>query len=251
MNLKTFFIGISTAFGIPFLMIVVYPFLSMKNRDAVKYLDEDGNEQIYFPASATFQRGADIYQSENCQACHTQVIRNSFSGSEIFREDWAGVVTYDDRGQIETDTRRESISWDYRQNFASLGERRTGPDLINYGARIQQLVTKANAANADAIEKGEIQAFTAEELTHLHLYDPRNDTAKKLGLNSRSNCPSLAFMFEKVTDAGQGAVNALPVKTKAGYQVVPSSKIKSLTRYLLGLSRHDQLPEGLDKSGAK
>jgi len=169
MNLKTFFIGISTAFGIPFLMIVVYPFLSMKNRDAVKYLDEDGNEQIYFPASATFQRGADIYQSENCQACHTQVIRNS--------------------------TRRESISWDYRQNFASLGERRTGPDLINYGARIQQLVTKANAANADAIEKGEIQAFTAEELTHLHLYDPRNDTAKKLGLNSRSNCPSLAFMF--------------------------------------------------------
>ena len=94
MKVQTFFIGIIAAFALPWLLIVAYPFMSMKNRAAVEYMDKEGKKQIYYPRDSKFQAGAEVYQQENCQACHTQLIRNSYSGSEIFRQDWAGTITF-------------------------------------------------------------------------------------------------------------------------------------------------------------
>ena len=251
MKVKTFFIGVMVAFAIPWLLIVVYPSLAYKNREAVAFLNLEGEPQIYLGGMTNhYQRGSEVYRSENCQSCHTQVIRNSFAGSEIFRQDWAGVVETDATGQVIKDTRRESTSWDYRESYASIGERRTGPDLMNYGLCVQIEVEAINAANLTDITAGLARPITAEEVVALHLYDPRNDTLKRLGFKHRSNCVSLKNdLFEKVSGAGQGSAQALPIKDKSGKQIVPNANGRALIKYLIGRKRDDKMPYVLDKSG--
>ena len=246
MKVRTFFIGIMIAFALPWVMIVAVPFITMKDRPAVEYMDEEGNTHVYIPKDRKYIRGAEVYQQQNCQACHSMVIRNSFSGSEIYRQDWAGLVEYDEQGTtVIKDTRRESISWDYRENFASLGERRTGPDLSNYGLRVQKDVDAINEANAERIAAGDAAPVTADDVVYMHLFDPRHDTLKEVGLKHRSNCQSNKFLFTQVSSAGQGSIEALPFVAKQDKQVVPKPDAKALKDYLLGRIRNDELPNVL------
>jgi len=242
MKVQTFFIGLFASFGIAWVFVVAYPFLTLKDKEAVVWEDKDGNQHLYSPTGPNHSRGAEIYQSENCQSCHTQLIRPSSAGSEVFR-DWAGMKYFDDEGNLIVDTRRESDARDYTDNYASIGSGRMGPDLINYGVRIKAQVDKANKANKELIESGEIEPFTAEELVYLHLYNPRQDTSKEEGFKNWSSCPSNRHMFDVVKDAGQPSLDALAVKTKAGYKVLPGTKAKHLAVYLTGMVHDQLLPE--------
>lgn len=249
MKLKTFFIGLSASFGLPWLLVVAYPFYALTDKEAFEYEDKDGNAMLFAPREANHYGGELVYRAENCQNCHTQVIRNSFAGSEIFKSDWAGMKIFDEDGNEVVDTRRESISLDYKDSFASIGETRVGPDLMNYGMRIKAKVAKANLGNEDAIASGELKPFTAEELVYLHLYNPRHDssTMSDGGQKDWSTCVSVSHLFDKVSSAGQGSPRALPVNTKEGIQIVPSAKAKALKNYLLGLDHDEILPEALNK----
>jgi hypothetical protein len=251
MKVSLFFNGIIASFGFAWILILAYPFYTLKDKRAFPYEDKDGNAKLYSPTAANYFAGELVYRAENCQACHTQVIRNSSAGSEVFRKDWAGREVFDADGDLVVDTRRESDHRDYTDRFASIGESRLGPDLMNLGVRVDAQVENANAANADLIKAGQLKPFTGFELLALHLYDPRNDTAKVVGLNKWSVCPSNKHLFKKVSSAGQGSYDGLPVKTEEGYQLVPTDKGRQLINYLLG-KRHDQLlPEGLNKGPAR
>jgi len=244
MKVKTFFIGLIASFALPLVLVVVYPYMSMRDQQGYAYEDKDGNKKIYVPADSHHKKGEQIYRQENCQACHTQVVRNSEAGSEIFRADWAGFQFTDADGDVVLDTRRESTMSDYRDDFASIGERRNGPDLMNYGVRIKAQVAKANLANKKAIAAGEMKPFTADELIYLRLYNPRIVEMKGM----QSNCASNRHLFDKVNNAGQGSLLALPIKTRSGLQIVPNSNAKALKDYLLGKDHDQVLPEGLSKA---
>lgn len=246
MKVQTFFTGLIATFGTAWVLVIAYPFFALKDQQAIEWEDKDGNPRQYSPTGPHSWLGAEVYRQENCQTCHTRVIRNSTAGSEVFR-DWAGHKYYDEDNNLIADTRRESHPLDYRdKRYASMGSGRTGPDLINYGVRIEAEVARANKANQAAIEAGELKPFTAEELVYLHLYNPRKDvTASEQ--KDWSNCPSNRHLFETKPAAGQGSIRALPIRTKAGRQIVPSSKAKALMNFLIN-SKHDQL---LPKSESK
>lgn len=251
MKVKTFFTGIIAAFALPWLLVIAYPFVKLKTQEVITYEDKDGNVVRYHPKpSKRIASGAKVYQQENCQSCHTQVIRNSQAGSEIFRDDWAGVKTKDESGTIVEDTRRESVSWDYHfENYASIGSRRVGPDLINVANRVEAQVAAINKDNQTAIDAGEQQALTPEMALFLHLYNPRKDTANS-DKKSKSKCQANIAMFDKVSDAGQkGHIEALPVAgVEKGYKIVPNARAKALVDYLLSKKHDDQLPPSLDKA---
>ncbi len=248
MKVQTFFTGLIATFGTAWVLVIAYPFFALKDQAAIEWEDKDGNPRQYSPTGQNHWRGAEVYRQENCQTCHTRVIRNSVAGSEVFRSDWAGQKHYDEDGNLLADTRRESHPLDYRdKHYASMGTGRVGPDLINYGMRVAAEVKRANEANEKAIAAGEMKPFTVEELTYLHLYNPRKDVAQSSGEKNWSNCPSNRHLFITKSAAGQGSVRALPVRTKEGSQVVPSADAKALMNFL-NASQHDQM---LPKSESK
>lgn len=247
MKLNTFFIGLAVTFGLPWVMIVAYPFLTLKSKKSFEYENKDGDAKIFAPVATNHAFGAKVYQAENCQQCHTQVVRNSLAGSDVFKSDWAGMKVYDADGNLVADTRRESIALDYKDSFASVGSNRIGPDLMNYGMRIKAKVAYANEANKKRIESGEITPFTEDELIYLHLYNPRYDRAVSADQYEWSTCSAVSHLFDKVSAAGQGGVTALPIVTKDDTQIVPSYKAKALKDYLLSLDNDDILPEELNR----
>ena len=105
-------------------------------------------------------QGRDVYISLGCIACHTQQVRPSGQGSDIARG-------YGDR---------PSVARDYVLQFhVLLGDRRIGPDLANYGARVAPApkgtqtepekaaaITKSLAAVHAAIHHGNAFAFLYE-----------------------------------------------------------------------------------------
>ena len=247
MKLQTFFIGLAVSFGIPWLLIVAYPFIALKDQQAFEYEDKDGDAQLFAPRAQNNHFGETVYRAENCQICHTQVVRNTLAGSDVFKENWAGMKIYDDQGEEINDTRRESLAIDYKDQFASIGSSRIGPDLMNYGMRVKAKVATANKANEKQIAAGEISPFTADELIYLHLYNPRKDRSPKLGEYDWSTCPSQKHLFKSVNKAGQASINALPINTKKGTQILPTARAKALKNYLLSLDHDDLVPDELNK----
>lgn len=265
MKVQTFFVGTIAAFALPWVIVIAYPSYKMKNQEPVEFEDENGNVLIYHPKQENrISQGEKVYQQENCQACHTQVVRPTTTGVEVHRVNgprfydpeteettvasWAGNFTKDKTNAIIEDSRRESISQDYTfDSFAAIGERRIGPDLMNVGARFKLQAAAINKAKATLIEEGKMKPVTPEELLYLHLYNPRKDDSPENGLKKHSTCPSNGHLFERVSAAGQGANDALPL-SKAGdeYQVVPTAKARNLADYLLTRDNHDTLPASMD-----
>ena len=80
--------------------------------------------------------GAKVYAENGCYLCHTQVVRPTYAGNDLYRPDWGGLKTDADRG----DTRRETNAYDfYGEKFAQIGVMRMGPDLSNLGRRVETL----------------------------------------------------------------------------------------------------------------
>ena len=92
MTFKTFTLALLLTFGLPWLMLVVVPYGTMRNVEPVFFtMEEDGKDEVYEPRRAgRIKDGAEIYAANGCYICHTQLIRPSFAGSELGRPGWAG-----------------------------------------------------------------------------------------------------------------------------------------------------------------
>jgi cytochrome c oxidase cbb3-type subunit 2 len=226
MSFRQFAIGLTTAFGIAWLAVVVVPFFLMRNVEPVAF-DEvaDGKTGLYHPKrTGRVINGAEVYAANGCYLCHTQLIRPTYAGNDLGRPDWGGLKTDEERG----DTRRESTAFDYQgEKFAQIGVTRFGPDLSNLGRRLE----------AEAKAEG----FDPEAWLYRHLFDPRLNIERPT-----SKCPPHPFLFEKKEITGQRPTDALDVPVKEGFAVVPGPQVEALVGYLLSLKRDDALPKALD-----
>lgn len=166
------------------MMIVVMP--SLQTQSSLQ------PEPGLMPYSEQAQRGRDIYVSLGCVYCHSQQPR--------------------DPGQAPDNVRgwgRPSVPGDYSyDNPHLLGTMRTGPDLLNIGAR---------------------QPSVAWHLTHL--YNPR-------AVVPGSTMPSYPFLFEETAEvlSGQVEVN-VPETYRKSLHVVARPDAMDLVQYLLELDR--------------
>jgi len=149
MTVKNFFLGLTASFAIPWLVMVAIPFVKMRSLEPVMY-DEVNDGQIgqYDPnRPGSIGAGSKIYAQEGCAACHTQVSRPTYAGNDVFQPSLAGIAVDPERG----DTRRETTVWDYAgEEYAWIGETRIGPDLGNFGRRVEILAAKKDKETADA-----------------------------------------------------------------------------------------------------
>lgn len=230
MTYKTFIIGLLATFGLPWLLAIAIPYAEMQNLDRVNYNeDADGKTGVYVSQRAgQIAQGSEIYGQEGCYYCHTQLIRPTYAGNDLWRADWAGLRKSADN----PDTRRETNQFDfYPEKVAHVGLVRFGPDLSNFGRRVQSYV-KADPE------------FTPEEWVFIHLYNPRG----KRGLFLHSVCPSKSGLFKEV-NLVNAAGAALPVAAPAGKAIVPTDRAKTLASYLLSLQKDNMdnsVPASMD-----
>lgn len=165
--------GISLAFALPWIFLVIVPFIQGSNLEPVPYpegQEVDGGIAAY-PDPTLYRQGSSdygrqIYAAEGCAYCHTQVIRPTYAGADMWRPGWGG--------REEDGLARETQARDYLQEeIAPLGYQRIGPDLSNVGHRI-----------------------TDRELMHRHLSDPRS-------LDPDSGMPAFLHFYEESPD-GEG-----------------------------------------------
>jgi cytochrome c oxidase cbb3-type subunit 2 len=108
---------------------------------------------------------------------------------------------------------RQSVARDYiYQSRVQLGQTRIGPDLTNFGER---------AAKA-GIDQGRLL---------LNLYA------------GQGGMPTYPFLFDVRPVMGQRAKQALPVKSRSGYEVAPTRRAEALAAYLLSLKADFAYPE--------
>ncbi|MGJ8696325.1 MAG: hypothetical protein ACSHYF_08395 [Verrucomicrobiaceae bacterium] len=235
MKFKAFIFGLLASFGLPWLLAIVVPFSHMRSLEPVKYegKDVDGGEGEYLPKrDGRIKEGSEIYGAEGCYYCHSQLIRPTYAGSDVWRDDWAGLEKTPDH----PDTRRETIESDYNDELiAHVGVMRVGHDLSNLGRRLE-----ANLKGGD---------LTPETWLYLHLYNPRGVQPYRQGsqdLEANSVCPSKPGLFSEVA-VNLGGGQALPLNTGGDVAVVPTDRARALVSYLLSLKK-DTLGQPLPKS---
>lgn len=248
MTVKNFFLGLVASFAIPWLVVIAIPYSQMRSIEPIE-LDEiaDGQTGQYAPKhQGVVGAGAAIYAAEGCATCHSQVARPTYAGNDVFQKSLAGVTNDPERG----DTRRESTIWDYTgAEFAWIGETRIGPDLSNYGRRVEILAGEKNekTAKANEVEISALKAsqlFNQESYVLTHLFNPR--------LNPEafwSTCPSNKQLFDTVRKFGPGTRSALPITKTGGNDdtmVIPNGEAIQLVSYLLSLKHDDQVPYSLN-----
>lgn len=141
------------------------------------------------PLTPTEAAGRDVYVANGCGYCHTQQVR-PLPGDKVFG--------------------RPSVAGDYTfQTPELLGSERTGPDLINVGAR-----------------------QPSEVWQYIHLYQPR-------AVVPQSIMPSFPWLFEVVDQAPPGVTPvAVPrAFAPASGVVIPGPQAQALVAYLLSLKQ--------------
>jgi cytochrome c oxidase cbb3-type subunit I/II len=137
-------------------------------------------QELYTPLELA---GRDIFVSEGCYNCHSQMIRTLVP--EVMRYGRPGIA--DDWSHLGESIYDHPYQW---------GSKRTGPDLAHEGGPIAKKPDGTPYSSMRIGKRGNDWHFS-------HFLDPRD---KSPG----SNMPSYWFLFEKETD-----VKALPGKIKA------------------------------------
>jgi len=232
MSLRHFIIGLSASFGVAWLAIVVVPFVKMRNLPPLAQTAEP-DSPAYFPKrTGRVVNGAEVYASNGCYNCHTQVIRPTYAGNDLFRADWGGLKADPDRG----DTRRETNAYDFLgEEFAHIGVSRTGPDLSNIGRRVESIYAPENPAR----------------WLYAYLFNPRYEVDR-----TKSTCPSFRYLFEEVpVGAGlsEDAVTFSDGRSPGSdtTQFVPGPDAKALVSYLLALKKDQPAPASFDFAPGK
>lgn len=238
MKFKAFIIGLVATFGLPWLLVVVIPFSSMRTLDPVPYLDEAGKAAgVYLPKrDGRVTEGSLIYRQEGCYHCHTQLVRPTYAGNDVYRDEWAGLRKSADY----PDTRRETLPWDFDdEQVAAIGFTRTGPDLANLGRRLDTHLRGSD--------------LTPTEWVLRHLYNPRDlvnyrEGSQEIPMNSK--CPSKVALFKTVS-AAQGRRSGLPVAVGENKSIIPTDRARALASYLVSLKRDttgNPLPDSLNNN---
>lgn len=230
MSLRTFILGLSTSFGVAWLTVVVLPFIKMRNLAPIQLSEAtDGSTGIFFPKrTGRIADGAQVYAENGCYLCHTQLVRPTYAGNDLYRSDWGGLKADPDRG----DTRRETNAYDFfGEKFAQIGVLRMGPDLSNLGRRVET----EYAARGDA-----------KQWLFAHLYNPRQEPQRW-----KSTCPPHKFLFDKRKVTGNPSDDAMPFGKCGDTELVPSSEMKALVSYLLSLKKDQPVPAVLNFSPTK
>ncbi len=235
MTFKAFIFGLLASFGFPWLVAVVLPFSKMRSLEPIKYEEGAAVSGVFIPKrDGRVTEGSIIYGQEGCYQCHTQLIRPTYAGNDVFRDEWAGLRKTADNA----DTRRETLAMDFEgEKVAHLGQSRVGPDLANLGRRLEQNL------------KG--SELTPEDWVLQHLYNPRGVRNYRVGsqdLPERSSCPSKTSLFELVALNGAGG-GFLAVDTEEGKGVRPKDRARQLASYLISLKKDtlgQPLPEILN-----
>lgn len=223
MTFKKFTLGLVAAFGLPWLVLIVIPFAKMRNVEPVAFdEDKDGQSGLYEPNRAgRVSNGSLVYGANSCYVCHSQVIRPTYAGSEIWRDDWAGLAKNAD----DIDTRRESNVWDYQgEKIAHIGLTRNGPDLSNAGYRLEMKAAKLE--------------MDVEDYVYARLLNPRGFIG-----NHWSTCPSQPQLFRAPNAYAQtGEV----FTDKDGNEYVPGKSARALASYLISLKKDDKVPDSIN-----
>ena len=230
MSLRTFILGLSVSFGIAWLAIIVVPFIKMRNLAPIQLNEAtDGATGIYYPKrTGRIANGALVYAENGCYLCHTQVIRPTYAGNDMYRADWGGLKADPDRG----DTRRETNAYDFAgETFAQIGVSRMGPDLSNLGRRVESIYATGKDPAA---------------WLFAHLYKPRQDPKRW-----KSACPSFRFMFTEQAVKGNPSSHAISISKDGKTEVVPNEDAKALVSYLLSLKKDQPVPAVLSFSPPK
>lgn len=206
MNFKTFLIGLTAAFGFPWVFAIAIPYIQMANLESPAFTEaQDGFDGVYEFTRTGRTDGAPVYAANGCALCHTQLIRPTYAGTDMYRKDWAGVPANAAEG-IE-DSRRETNPFDFAgEKFAYIGQGRVGQDLSNVAIRAGRYAAEDN--------------ITPEQWLLNHLYNPRD-------YDYKSVCPSVSFMFDGSADS-------------------PKPEAKALAAYLLSMRKDNPIPSSLN-----
>lgn len=223
MSLRHFILGLSASFGIAWLAIVVVPFFKMRNLAPVALTPDEPDSAPYFPKrTGRIADGSRVYAENGCYNCHTQVVRPTYAGNDMFREDWGGLKADPDRG----DTRRETNEFDFLgEKFAHIGVNRLGPDLSNIGRRVESIYAPEDPAG----------------WLYSYLYNPRLRPE-----HSKSKCPSFRYLFEEKKVGAAVSDDAVAANDDKTLEMVPSSDARALVSYLLALKKDQPVPDSLN-----
>lgn len=229
MSFRNFFFGLSASFGVAWLAIIIVPYFKMRSAEPIQVEDGDGTDAVYIPKRAgRIADGAQVYAENGCYLCHTQLVRPTYAGNDMFRADWGGLAADEDRG----DTRRETNAFDFPgEDFAQIGIARLGPDLSNVGRRVEAIYAPE-------------EEVTAAFWLYRHLYNPRFEPLRR-----RSVCPSFRFLFKEVEVKGLPSEASLTF-TDGDTELVPSADARALVSYLISLKKDQAVPPSLDFSPA-
>ncbi len=223
MSFRTFFLSLSATFGVAWLAIVIVPYFKMRSLAPMEMgEDAEGTNAVYIPKRAgRIADGSEVYAENGCYQCHTQLVRPTYAGNDMFRPDWGGLASDEDRG----DTRRETNAFDFAgEEYAQIGVARMGPDLSNLGLRVTKIY---------APEEG----ISPESWLYRHLYNPRWKPLRRL-----STCPSVKFLFDERRAAGNPYEDSLPFNDEDGEEIVPGPDARALVSYLLSLKKDQSVP---------
>ena len=236
MTFKSFIIGMLISFGAAWMFVIAIPAAKMGALEPVKMSTEEDAEYYQRKLAGRMTNGAEIYAANGCYACHTQLIRPTTFGRQLWRDDVAGIVD----AAEGIDTRRETSPYDYTgEKYAQIGLTRMGPDLSNFGYRAEDYAEAAK--------------MTPEQWVIHHLDNPRNSSIR-IGAGGEqtnmdwSNCPSQPQMFVEAKINGQPSKLAVSVNLEEGTQVLPKEQARVLANYLLSLKRDDAMPATMDFS---
>jgi len=196
------FLGAFLTFASAWLGLVFFPNQQLKDLQPQAV---EGSAMVNpRPYTARELAGRDVYVAEGCSYCHTQQVRGGEYNADLQRG-WGP---------------RRSDPQDYvHDNPVLLGTMRTGPDLVNVGAR-----------------------FTGEAGTrwhYLHLFNPQR-------VSPGSTMAPFRFLFETRKVVGEPAADALRFPAdwtaadgapEAGHEVVPTDRARALVAYLAALDR--------------
>jgi cytochrome c oxidase cbb3-type subunit 2 len=211
----TYFIGLFGCFALSFGVAVLAPHLQLGPLSP-SFKEEDGQiSEIYPVASTSVNAGREVYVSQGCQACHSQVVQGP-EAADIERG-W-GV--------------RRTVARDYLfEAQPVVGASRLGPDLTNVGSSAWR-----NEPEADVHKPAKRDA--AWQL--LHLYHPT-------AVIRTSVMPAYPHLFEKRKVTGEPSPLALNLPSDLqpgpGYEIVPTAAGKALVAYLGSLDRSHPLKE--------
>ena len=165
----TIFIGVFLTFSSAWLGLVFFPYQQLGSIQP--QVDEVTGETNPPPYSGLELVGRKVYIDEGCHYCHSQQVRGGYWNADLKRG-WGP---------------RRSVPLDYvHDNPALLGTMRTGPDLINIGAR------QPSAA-----------------WHYLHLYNPQITSAGSI-------MPPHPFLFERRPLGGSRCRRCSATGTESG-----------------------------------